>query len=195
MLVIRHLGCFLEGLQEGPWEFHLNSLWLSYSSVKWDKDIYLLNLFLGLLLFSRYVMSNSLWPHELQHSRLPFPSLFPGVCPNSCPLSQWYHPSISSSVIPFSSYLQSFPASGSFLMSWLFASGGRSIGVSASVLAVNIQGWFALGLTGSISLQSVFSSTTTRKHQFFTDVIDDITWFLNVEPALVFFICIFHMFC
>ena len=100
------------------------------------------------------------------------------VCSNSCPLSLWCHPTISSSVAPFSSCLQSFPESGSFSMSWLFASDGRSIGASpsASVLPIsplNIQGWFPLGLTGLISLQSkglprVFSSTTVRKHQFFS---------------------------
>ena len=101
-------------------------------------------------------MSNSLWPHGLQLTRLPYPSLSTGVCANSCPLSQWCHLTISSSVTPFSSCPQSFPASGSFPMSWLFASGGQSIGasVSASVLPMNIQDWFPLGLTGLISLAS-----------------------------------------
>ena len=119
------------------------------------------------------VVSDSLWPCGLQHSRLPCHSLSPGVCSNLCPLSQWCHPTISSFVIPYSFCLQSFPASGSFLMSWLFISGGWSIGASASasVLSVNIQDWFPLGLTGLICLQSkglsrVFS-TTVRKHQFF----------------------------
>ena len=119
-------------------------------------------------------MSNSLWPHELQPTRLPYPSLSPWVCLNSCPLSQWCHPTISSSVIPFSSCLQSFPASGSFPVSQLFASGGQSIGASASasVLPVNIQGLLPLGLSDLISLQSkglwrVFSSTPVQKHQFF----------------------------
>ena len=128
-----------------------------------------------LLLFSRSVMSNSLWSHGLQHARLPCPSLSPGVCSNSCPLSWWCLTTISSSVSPFSSCLQSFPASGSFPMSRLFASGGQSTGVpvSASVLPVNIQGLFPLILTGLISLQSkglsrVFSSTTVWKHQFFS---------------------------
>ena len=112
-------------------------------------------------------MSNSLWPHELQHTRLPCPSLCPGVCSNSCPLSQWCHPTISSSVALFSFHPQSFPASGFFTMSQFFASGGQSIGASASasVLPVNLQGWFPLELTSSISLQSkelsrVFSITT-----------------------------------
>ena len=105
--------------------------------------------------FSRSVTSNSLWPHGLQHARPPCPSPTPGACSNSCPSSQWCHPTISSSVVPFSSCLQSFPASGSFPMSQLFASGGQSVGVSASasVLPMNIQDWFPLGWTGLI-LQS-----------------------------------------
>ena len=126
------------------------------------------------LLSSHSVMSNSLQPHGLQLATLPSPSLSPGVCSDSCPLSPWYHPTISSSVAPFSSCLQSFPASGSFPMSWLFTSGGQSIGTSAlaSVLPMNIQGWFPLGLIGLISLLSkgfskVFYSTTVQKHQFF----------------------------
>ena len=122
----------------------------------------------------RSVVSDSLQPCELQPFRLSCPSLSVGVCSNSCPLSQWCHPTISSSVVPFSSCLQSFPASGSFPMSQLFPSGGQSIGASASasVLPINIQGWFPLGWTGLISLQprglsSVFSNTTVQKHQFF----------------------------
>ena len=110
----------------------------------------------------------------LQHSRLPCPSPTPGACSNSCLLSRWCHPTISSFVIPFSSCLQSFPASGSFPMSQFFASGGQSIGVSASasVLPMNIQDWFPLGWTGWISsqskgLSSVFSNTTVQKHQIF----------------------------
>ena len=101
-------------------------------------------------------MSSSLWPHELQLSRLSCPSLSPGVCLNSCPLSQWCHPIISSSAGPFSSCPQYFPASESFPMSQFFASGGQSTGASASasVLPVNIQGWFPLGLSGLISLQA-----------------------------------------
>ena len=99
-------------------------------------------------------MSNSLWPHGLQHARLPFPSLSVGVCSNSFPLSWWCHPTISSFIVLFSC-LQSFPASGSFPMSQLFASGGQSIGASASVLPVNIQGWFPLGLTSFDSLLSM----------------------------------------
>ena len=125
--------------------------------------------------FSRSVMSDSLRPHELQHTRPPCPSPSPGVHSNSCPLSPWCHPAISSSVIPFSSRPQSFPASGSFQMSKLFASDGQSIGVSASawVHPVNIQDWFPLGWTSWISLQSkglsrVFSNTTVQKHQFFS---------------------------
>ena len=124
--------------------------------------------------FSYSVMSNSLWPHEPQHVRPPCPSPTPGVYPNPCPLSQWCHPTISSSVVPFSSCPQSFPASESFPMSELFTWGGQSIGVSAStsVLPMNTQVWSALGWTGWISLQSkglsrVFSNTTVQKHQFF----------------------------
>ena len=118
-------------------------------------------------------MTDTLWPREWQYARLPCPSLFPRVCSKSCPLSWWCHLTISSSVIPFSSCLQSFPASWSFLMSQLFALGGQSIGASASasVLPMNIQGSFPLGFTSLISLLSkglsrVFSSTTIWKHQF-----------------------------
>ena len=126
-----------------------------------------------LLLFSHQFMYYSLWPHGLQHTRLPCPSPSPGVCSNSHPLSRWCHPTISSSPALFSSCLKSFPTSGSFLMSWLFTSGGQSVGASASasVLPMNIQDWFPLGLTGLISLQSkglsrVFSNTLVQKHQF-----------------------------
>ena len=125
--------------------------------------------------FSRSVVSDSLQTHEPQHTRPPCPSPTPGVHPNPCPLSQWCHPTISSSFIPFSSCPQSFPASGSFQMSQLFTSGGQSIGVSAltSVLPMNTQDWPPLGWTGWIFLQSkglsrVFSNTTVQKHQFFS---------------------------
>ena len=124
-----------------------------------------------LLFFSHSVMSDALQPHGLQHARLPSPSLSPGVCSNSCPLSQWCHSTLSPFVIPFSSFPQSFPASESFPVSRLFASGGHSFGVSASasVLPMNIQGWLPLGLTDLIPLLSkglsrVFSSTTVWKH-------------------------------
>ena len=132
-----------------------NTIWLSLFSVQ----------------FSCSVVSDSLWPHGLQHARLPCPSPTPIVYSNSCPLSRWCHPTISSSVVPFS-HLQSFPASGSFPMSQFFTSGGQSIGASASVLPMNIQNWFPLGLTGLIFLQSkglsrVFSNTIVQKHQFF----------------------------
>ena len=127
-----------------------------------------------LLLFSHSVVSDSLRPHELQHARPPCPSPTPGVHPNPCPLSWWCNPTISSSVIPFSSCPQSFPASGSFPMSQLFALGGQSIGVSASVsvLPMNTQDWSPLEWTGWISLQSkrlsrVFSNIAVQKHQFF----------------------------
>ena len=125
-------------------------------------------------------MSNSLQPHGLQHARLPCPSLSLGVCLNSCLLSQWCHLIISSSIIPFSSCLQSFPGSGSFPVSYLFASGGQSLRASASalVLLMNIQGWFPLVLIDLVSLLSkglsrVFSSTTVWKH-----------WFFGAQPSL-----------
>ena len=124
--------------------------------------------------FSRLVVSDFLWPNELQYARLPCPSPNPRVHPNPCALCWWYHPTISSSVIPFSSCPQSIQASGSFQMSQLFAWGGWSIGVSAlaSVLPMYTQDWSPLGWTGWISLQSkglsrVFSNITAQKHQFF----------------------------
>ena len=123
----------------------------------------------GSVQFSHSIVSDSSWPHGLQHARPPCPSPAPGVYSNSCPSSQWCHPTISSCVIPFSSRPQSFPASGSFQMNQFFASGGQRIGVSAStsVLPLNIQDWFPLGWTGWISLQSkglskVFSITTIK---------------------------------
>ena len=138
------------------------------SWVKWPPFKYYIQ-------FSCSVVSDSLWPHRLQHTRLSCPSPTPSPAySNSCPLSRWCHPTISSSVVRFSSRLQPFPAAGSFLMSQLFASGGQSIGASASasVLPMNIQNWFPLWWTGWISLQSkglskVFSNTTVQKHHFF----------------------------
>ena len=120
--------------------------------------------------FNGSVVSDSLWPHGLQHTRLPTPR----ACSDSCLSGRWYHPIISSSVVPFSSHLQSSPASRSSPVSWFFASGGQSIGASASasVLPINVQDWFPLECTCWSSLQSkglsrVFSSTTVQKHQFF----------------------------
>ena len=125
--------------------------------------------------FSCSVVSNFLRPHGLQHTRPPCSSPTPEAYSNSSPLSWWCHPTISSSVIPFSACLQSFPESGSFQMSQFFASGGQNIGVSASapIFPMNIQNWFPLGWTGWISLHSkglsrVFSNTTVQKHQFFS---------------------------
>ena len=127
------------------------------------------------VLFSSSVVSSSLWPQEPQHTRPPYPSPTAGAYSNLCPLSRWCHPTISSSVIPFSSCHQSFPASGSFQMSQPFVSGGQSIRVSpsTSVLLKNTQKWSPLGWTGWISLQSkglsrVFSNSTVQKHQFFS---------------------------
>ena len=124
--------------------------------------------------FSRSVVSDSLWPHKLQHARPPCPSPLPRIHPNPCPSYRWCHPAISSSVVPFCSCSQSSPASGSLPMSQLFAWGGQSIGVSAStsVLPMNTHDWSPLGWSGWISLQSkglsrVFSNTTVQKHQFF----------------------------
>ena len=128
-----------------------------------------------LVQFSCFVASDSVWPHGLQHARPPCPSPTPGAYSNSCPLSRWCHPTISTSVIPFSSHLQSSPASGSFQMSQFFASSDQRIGASAltSGLPMNIQNCFPLGETGWISLQCkglsrVFSNTTVQKHKFFS---------------------------
>ena len=128
------------------------------------------------LLFSCSVVPDCLRLHELLHTKLPCPSLSPRVCSNSCPLIQWCHPTIPSSVIPLSSHPQSFPASEFFPVSRLFTSGGQRIG--ASVLSMNSQDWFPLGLAGLISLQSkglsrVFSSITVQKH-----------WFFGTQPSL-----------
>ena len=150
------------------------SFWRVFSFYhKWMLNFVKSFLCIHLFLFSCSVMSDSLRPHGL-HVRLLCSSLSPRAWSNSCPLSQWCHPTISSSVIPFSSCLQSFPASGSFPMSQLLVSGGQSIGVSAStsVPPMNIQDWFPLGWTGWISLQSrglsrVSSNTTVQKHLFF----------------------------
>ena len=143
-------------------------------SLSWDNRWLCFRYYVSFLLVIA-VQSKScptLQPHELQHARLPCPSLSPGVFSNSCSLSQWFHPTISSSVVPFSSFPQSFPVSGSFPVSQLFTSHGWSFGASASVLPINIQGWFPLGLAGLIfllfkGLSRVFSITTVRKHQFF----------------------------
>ena len=131
-------------------------------------------LFYFMILFSCSVMSDSLQPHGWQQTWVSCPSLTPEVHSNSCPLTQWCHPTISSSVVPISFHLLSFPATGSFQLSHLFALGGQSIGVSAStsVLPMNSQDWLPLGWSGWISLQSkglsrVFSNTTVQKHQFF----------------------------
>ena len=128
-----------------------------------------------LLLWSHWVRSDSLWPRGLQHTRLPCPSPSPRVCPNSCPSSWWCHPTISSSVVPFSSCFETFPALRYFPMSQFFASGGQSIRVSASasVLPVSLQDWFPLRWTGSIFLQSkwlsrLFCNNTVQNHQFFS---------------------------
>ena len=160
---INHYALILPGTYEPLWKtaLVLTSLPVirlrSWCFLTWDSWIH--------LLFSHSVISDSLWTHDQQHTRIPYLSLSPGVCSKSSPLSQWCHPAISSSVSPFSTCSQSLPASGSFLMRQLLVSGGQSIGASASIsdLPVNIQGWFPLGLTSLISFQSkglsrVFSS-------------------------------------
>ena len=131
-------------------------------------------------------------PLDWSHARTPCPSPTPGACSNTCPSSRWCHPTISSSFIPFSSFLQSFPALGSFPMSQVFTSGGQSIGVSAAVLPLNIQNWFPLGWVGWISLQSkglsrVFSNTTVQKHQFFSAQLSSSFFFFL-------FVCLFSHF-
>ena len=142
--------------------------------------------------FSRWVMSDSLWPHGLQHARLPCPSPAPRACSNSYPLSRWCHPTILSSVVPFSSCLQTFPASGSFPMSQFFTSGGQTIGVSASasVLPMNSLDWFPLGVIGLISLLSqglsrVFSNITVQKHRY--EFIFSMCWGVKVAGHRVCF--------
>ena len=133
--------------------------------------------------FSQSVVSNSLQPHGLQHARPPCPSPTPRVYSNSCPLSQWYHTTISSSVIPFSSHLQSFPVSGSFQMSQFFTSCGRSVGVaaSASVLPMNIQDWFPLGWTGWISLQSKGLSRVLHHHSSKASILQCSVFFIGYQ--------------
>ena len=148
-------------------------------------------------MFSHSVMPDSLWLHGLQHTRFPCPSPSPGVFSNSCSLCQWRHPTISSSVVPLSSCLQSFPASASFLISQLFSSGGQRIGASAlaSVLPVNIQGWRPLGLTGWISLLSkglsrVFSSTAWKEWTYISGKIQldhGVSFLQIVEFSLLIF--------
>ena len=145
------------------------------NKLDYDLHLFLFSILHSLLLsFSHSVVCDSLWLHGLQHARRPCPSPTPRACSNSGPSSGWCHPTISSSVVPFSSFPRSFPAPGSFLVSQLFASGGQTTGASASasVLPLNIQDWSPLGWTVWISLHSkglsrVFSNTTVQKHQFF----------------------------
>ena len=151
------------------------------------------NILASLCKYFHCCCSDSLWPHRMQHTRLPCPSLSPGACSKSRPLSRWCHPTISSSVIPFSSCLQFCPTSRCFPVSWLFTSGGLSIGASASVCPMNIQGWFPLGLTGLISLLSkglsrVFSSITVRKHSAFL-MVQLAHPYMTTKWCLCFLIC------
>ena len=158
---------------------HHNSSNSIYWTGLWQRNEYCVFQFSSVH-FSPSVVSNSLQPHESQHARPPCPSPTPGVHSNSHPSSRWCHPAISSSVVPFSSYPQSLPASEAFPMSQLFAWGGQSIGVSAlaSFLPMNTQGWYPSEWTGWISLQSkglsrVFSNTTVQKHQFYLHFSDN----------------------
>ena len=153
---------YFDGEHKNIYKIFYHGKWFFFNK----SNHFILEQFYRKVQFSCSVVSDTLWPHGLQHTRPPCPSPAPGVYPNSCPLSQWCHPTISSSVIPFSSRFQSFPASGSFQMSQLFASGGQSIGVSASasVLSMNIKGWFPLELTGWISLQSKETLKSLLQH-------------------------------
>ena len=160
--------CFF--LSQPAWDGKIGTV-ISNAKEKKDFSNISIKFFSSVQLLSHARLSVTPW---MQHARLPCPSPTPGACSDSCPLSQWWHPSISSSVIRFSSCLQSFPGLGSFLMSRLFEPGGPSTGASASasVLPMKIQDWFLLELTSLISLQSkglskAFSNTTVQKHQFF----------------------------
>ena len=164
-----HRGCFyiLATVNNATWLWeyrYLFEILISFSLAIYPE----VELLSHMVHFSCSIMSDFLWPHGLQNARLPHPSPTPGVYSNSCPLSQWCHPAISSPVIPFSSYLQSFTASGCFQMSQFFTSGGQSIGVlaSASVLPMNIQDWFPLGWAGWISLLSKGLSRVSPTPQF-----------------------------
>ena len=161
-----YLFLIVLGLHYCAWAFSSLGEWGGYSSL-WCAGF---PLWFSSVQFSLSVVSDSLWPHGLQCARPLCPSPTPGVYPHSCPLSRWRHPTISSSVIPFS-YLQSFPASRSFQMSQLFASGGQSIGLSTSVLPMNTRDWsFSidwLDLLASKEISRVFSNITVQKHQFF----------------------------
>ena len=154
---------------------YITAMYPAWGQFLLPENLLINSVFFSSVQFSPSVMSDSVWHHGLQHARPPCPSPAPGVDSNSCPLSRWCHPTISSSVIPFSTHIQYFPASESFPMSQFFTSGGQSIGVSASasVLPKNIHNWLPLGWAGWISLQSkglssVFSNTTVQKHQFFS---------------------------
>ena len=149
-----------------------------------------LTIFFSVCQFSHPVVSNTLWPHGLQHARFPCPSPTPGTCSNSCPLSWWCHPTVSSSVVPFSSCLQSFPASRSFQMSQFFSSGGQSIRVSASasVPPMNIQDWFLLGWTGWIFSQSKWLSRIFSNHSSKASILQ----YSNLFSLSFFFLWIFE---
>ena len=175
-------SCLQNPKDRGAWQATVHGITKSQILLKWLSTYTYINS----VQFNRSVVSDSLWPHGLQHTRLPRSSTTPGAYSNSHPLHQWCHETISSSVIPFSSHLQSFPTSGSFQMSQFFASGGPSIGVSASesVLPMHIRDWSPLEWTGWISSQSkelsrVFSNTAVQKHQFFGAQLFPYIWNLK----------------
>ena len=156
---------------------------LKGNSFKWNGDLgcrlgVKLNWRLSSIQFSHSVASDSLWPRWLQHAMLPCPSPTPRTCSNSCPSSQWCHPIISSFVIHFAAYLQSFPASGSLLMSQFFASGGQNIRASASVLPMNIQYWFILELSGLISWQSKGLKSLLQHHSSKESIVKHSAFFM-----------------
>ena len=182
-------SCLENSMDRGAWWATVQGVTKSRTQLKWlssSSNSVFMQRILSInehtqfqFLFSHSVMSDSLQPHETQHARPPCPSPTPRVHPNPCPLCWWCHPTISSSVVPFSSCPQSFPASGSFPMSQLFASGGQSIGVSASasVPPMNTQDWSPLGWTGWISLEfkglsRVFSNTTVQNSPILTSIYD-----------------------
>ena len=140
--------------------------------------LYIYVIYICINQFSHSAVSDSFWPHRLQHVRLPCPSPTPRAYSNSCPSRRWCHPTISPSVVPFSSYLQSFPASGSFPRSQFFTSGGQSIRASASVLPMNIRDWFSLGLTSLISLQSKGLSSLLQHHSSKASILQQSAFFI-----------------
>ena len=187
MLSVGPLWLLEEGIQKAitqpKWKVELPNIWgkrIIFANLYRTGDITTCLALIPSSQFSHSVVSYSLWPHRLQHARLPCPSPTPGVYSNSYPLSWWCHPTISSSVIPFSSCLQSFLASESFPMSQFFTSDGQNIGASASasLLPMNIQDWFPLGLTDLITLQSKGFSSLLQHHSSKASILWHSTFFI-----------------